>query len=945
MAKDLTTYLQSRSAKGGMGQPPRNRQHGRPRAPEELGPEDHVKKATRLQRLYRENRRRAMEEVLTGPSPHCQVSAEEVSQYFQKMYSATALPVGEPYAWPEWPTDEEGELRDALVKPFSASEVAARLKRTHKSAPGPDGVTYDELGRADPGCSVLASVFNACLRTEAIPESWKSSTTVLTYKKGDRSDLSNWRPLALGDTVAKLFAAVLADRLMDFAVKGKRLSHPQKGFLKHEGCHEHNFMLREILEDSRREGRQAVVAWLDLTNAFGSIPHVTLFDAFEGAKIPLNIQKVMLSMNTGCTTRVRTSEGFTANIPMLAGVKQGCPCSPMTFNLAIERVIRSVESLPIGYRLGEDLHRAFAYADDIGLVAASPAEMQSLLDEIQRAAAAAGLKFNPKKCATVHLRGKGSAQKSQPTVFVLDGEGLKALGEGEAYEYLGIPVGSRVSQTPTATIIRMMEDANAIDSSLLAPWQKMDALRTFILPRLDYILRGGAVEKTPLKTFDKFVKRLVKGWMNLPQRASAEVVYLPTWRGGAGLIPMADLADVLTIAHAFRMLSCKDGAVAERARTSLMNAVRRRTSVQPTQEQVAAFLSGSLEGPFACDLQGDPGLWTRVRMASRRQVKRLHLAWRYDPLTKEILLECRGSEGRRTIIPPGATSQVTRRLRIAVQESYLCSLLAKPDQGKVFQVSSRSGVSNAFLRDGRYARFAEWRFIHRARLDVLPLNGARRWGSGDKRCRQCGYPSETLPHVICHCLPHSAALQLRHDAVMARVAKACRAKGAIQINRRVEGVSGDLAALRPDIVVRDEAAKRIHIIDVTVAFENQCKAMEDARRSKIVKYTPLAAALHASGYSVDVDAIVVGALGTWDQGNEPVLKRLGVSPRYAALMRRLIVTDTMRWSRDIYVEHVSKIRQYRDPFDAPAVTPQVGPLAGRSSPGLLPDQLPALIFH
>ena len=53
VAKDLTTYLQSRSAKGGMGQPPRNRQHGRPRAPEELGPEDHVKKATRLQRLYR----------------------------------------------------------------------------------------------------------------------------------------------------------------------------------------------------------------------------------------------------------------------------------------------------------------------------------------------------------------------------------------------------------------------------------------------------------------------------------------------------------------------------------------------------------------------------------------------------------------------------------------------------------------------------------------------------------------------------------------------------------------------------------------------------------------------------------------------------------------------------------------------------------------------------
>lgn len=171
-------------------------------------------------------------------------------------------------------------------------------------------------------------------------------------------------------------------------------------------------------------------------------------------------------------------------------------------------------------------------------------------------------------------------------------------------------------------------------------------------------------------------------------------------------------------------------------------------------------------------------------------------------------------------------------------------------------------------------------FIARASMSC-PLMGRDAGARAISAAGGAGYPSETLPHVICYCLPHSAALQLRHDAVMARVAKACRAKGAIQLNRRVEGVNGDLAALRPDIVVRDEAAKHIHIVDVTVAFENRLKAMEDARRSKIVKYTPLAAALHASGYSVDVDAIVVGALGTWDQGNEPVLKRLGVSLRGA----------------------------------------------------------------
>ncbi|XP_034483224.1 uncharacterized protein LOC117788549 [Drosophila innubila] len=63
------------------------------------------------------------------------------------------------------------------------------------------------------------------------------------------------------------------------------------------------------------------------------------------------------------------------------------------------------------------------------------------------------------------------------------------------------------------------------------------------------------------------------------------------------------------------------------------------------------------------------------------------------------------------------------------------------------------------------------------------------------------------------------------------------------------------------------------------------------------------------GYRVHVDAIVVGALGTWDPINERVLKLLHVSRSYDSLMRRLIVSETVHWSRDIYVEHVSGTRQ------------------------------------
>jgi len=189
---------------------------------------------------------------------------------------AQTVPVGGSRRPPGYKS--EAVIGEAVV---NKQEVNTRLKRTHNSAPGPDRVTYSDVKRVDPGCKTITAVFNACLRAKSVPESWKQSNTVLVHKKGDKNDLSNWRPLALGDSVPKLFAAIVADRLMAFSVNGNRLSHPQKGILRHEGCHEHNFLLGQILEDSRRGGRDLVLGWLDLTNGTLSLPGQLSFNVIN----------------------------------------------------------------------------------------------------------------------------------------------------------------------------------------------------------------------------------------------------------------------------------------------------------------------------------------------------------------------------------------------------------------------------------------------------------------------------------------------------------------------------------------------------------------------------------------------------------------------------------------------------------------------------------------
>ena len=78
---------------------------------------------------------------------------------------------------------------------------------------------------------------------------------------------------------------------------------------------------------------------------------------------------------------------------------------------------------------------------------------------------------------------------------------------------------------------------------------------------MDFILRVANVAVTPLNALDRRVKKIVKGWMNLPQRASAELVYLAPSRGGAGILPFKVTRYIMSVVHGYRLLTCPDPTV------------------------------------------------------------------------------------------------------------------------------------------------------------------------------------------------------------------------------------------------------------------------------------------------------------------------------------------------------------------------------------------------
>jgi hypothetical protein len=100
-------------------------------------------------------------------------------------------------------------------------------------APGPDGIPNELLKDLPEGVhQAIHKLFILIRMTGTMPKAWKESQTVLLHKKGNEHDLGNWRPIALANTLYKLWTGVIAECLYKYAEHSNTPSSAQEGFRK-----------------------------------------------------------------------------------------------------------------------------------------------------------------------------------------------------------------------------------------------------------------------------------------------------------------------------------------------------------------------------------------------------------------------------------------------------------------------------------------------------------------------------------------------------------------------------------------------------------------------------------------------------------------------------------------------------------------------------------------
>ena len=149
----------------------------------------------------------------------------------------------------------EDETRNDFFTNLSPSEVATKLGSTANTSPGADRVEYAYLKKIDPSVKILTLMFNRCMRQKDVPSPWKEALTMIIYKKGEDTDVSNLRPIALMSCIYKLFMVTMAKRLTKWSTQTGILSEKQKSAQPSEGCYEHTYILKSWVGQAWRNKR------------------------------------------------------------------------------------------------------------------------------------------------------------------------------------------------------------------------------------------------------------------------------------------------------------------------------------------------------------------------------------------------------------------------------------------------------------------------------------------------------------------------------------------------------------------------------------------------------------------------------------------------------------------------------------------------------------------
>ena len=245
------------------------------------------------------------------------------------------------------------------IKPFTSLKVTELIHRLNpRKAPRHDQISNKAIKELPvKGIALISSIFNAILRLEYYPKTWKTSQITLIPNAGKPiHETSSYRPISFLPTLSKLFEKLLTNRLVPLLEDLKSLPDHQFGFRKQHSTIEQIHRITHNISQTFEKKKYCLAVFLDIQQAFDKVWHERFLHKLKKV-LPHTDYSILQSYPSKRQFMVKYADAITTTFPIEAGIPQGSVLGPLLFSIY-------TADLPISIEI-----TIVTFADDTALLA------------------------------------------------------------------------------------------------------------------------------------------------------------------------------------------------------------------------------------------------------------------------------------------------------------------------------------------------------------------------------------------------------------------------------------------------------------------------------------------------------------------------------------------------------------------------------------------------
>lgn len=420
-------------------------------------------------------------------------------------------------------------------------------KKDH-SSPGIDEISFYMLKNINPLLlSKIVELLNIVVNSGEIPDDWRDIKIIPILKHlKNPNNINSYRPLAMLCVILKIINFVIKRHLNYFLEQNNIIPDYSFGFKKKTSAINCVNTLISHVHNAKRNKKVVIATFLDLSKAFDNVDIKILLKKLSELKVPTAIVNWIYYYLKKRNTKLILNDGTVLTTTTNKGLPQGCPLSPILFNIYTTELHSLAEDDKILFQFADDF-TVMIIADNLQL---ATEKMNLFLSKIAEKLNNLGMIINSDKCATIIF-----TNKFHPNTNISINNNpieVKAF-----HKFLGIQIDHKLNYKThiDATVVKAKKKINILKmvgkrKNGAHPETMLKVAKAIVQPHLDYGLSIIAkASKTVFAKLETIQHLYIRTCMRFLRSTPNHVILAES-----GILPLKERAEYLTLKEIIKTL-------------------------------------------------------------------------------------------------------------------------------------------------------------------------------------------------------------------------------------------------------------------------------------------------------------------------------------------------------------------------------------------------------